>query len=141
MCPINPVLLCLDVGPARARIKLKSMFLKAGSKIVSALLLAVVLLVNPIGVCGGTIEAKSAPSHPCCPKDKAPDHCAKPGCVCTTAEPAATVAPESVDAIPLPALVTNDTLIREVVVLTVCPVERVSSTDHPRFLTFQQILV
>ena len=142
MCLIKPVLLCLDVGLARARIKVEeSMFVKAASKIVFALLLAVVLFVNPIGACGGTIDAKSAPSHPCCPKDKTPDHCAKPGCVCTSAEPAATVASESVDAIPLPALVANDTLIREIVVLTVSPVECVSFTDHPRFLTFHQILV
>ena len=57
------------------------------------------------------------------------------------AEPAATVAPESVDLIPLPALVTNDTVRREMVVFAVTTVERVPSTDHPRFLTFHQILV
>ena len=121
--------------------RLKSMFVKATSKIVFAFLLAMALFVNPIGACGGTIQAKSTPSHPCCPKDKAPDTCAKPGCVCTNAEPAAIVAPENVDVIPLPALVTNNTVIREVIVFSLIPVQRVPSTDHPRFLTFHQILV
>ena len=117
------------------------MFVKATSKIVLAALLATVLFVNPIGACGGTIQAKSGPSHPCCPKDKAPDHCAKPGCVCTNTLLPATIAPESSDVIQLPALVMNENVNGELVVLAMSPVKRIPSANHPRFLTFHQILV
>ena len=121
--------------------RMKGMVVKSTTKLAIALLLAVVLFANPIGACGGITKAASAPSHPCCPKTKAPDHCAKASCVCANAEPAAMVAPEGGGFAMLPALVTNATVIREAVAFAPAPVERTSSDDHPRFLTFHQILV
>ena len=115
--------------------------MKVTTKIGSALLMAVVLSVNPIGACGGTIKAESAPSHPCCHKDKAPECCAKSSCFCTNAEPDAMVAPEGGVQITLLALETNEIVNSRIVAFTLASFERIPYADHPRFLSFHQILV
>lgn len=120
---------------------MKGIVVKSATKLSIAVLVALVMFVNPIGACGGITKAASAPSHPCCPKDKAPDHCAKASCVCANAEPAVMVAPEGGGLVMLPALVMNATVIRETIAFEPARVERTSSAEHPRFLTFHQILV
>ena len=129
--------LALDVLGSR----LKGLPVKVTIKIGFALLLAVLLSVNPIGACGGIIKAESAPSHPCCPKDKAPECCAKSSCFCTNAEPAAIVAPEGGFQITLLALDTNEIANSRIVAFTPASFERILYANHPRFLTFHQILV
>jgi hypothetical protein len=62
----------------------------ASIRFVLAVLGIAVLLVNPAGVCAGTIGAAS-PSHPCCPKPSA--DVSKAPCICIDRQPAAPTVP------------------------------------------------
>jgi hypothetical protein len=57
--------------------------MKCRGKCGLAFLTAVVLLMNPMRLCSGQTEMKSA-EHPCCPKSHSPTpgHCAKVTCNC-----------------------------------------------------------
>jgi hypothetical protein len=61
-------------------------------RLVLAILGVVALLLNPAGICAGTMTGMSpSPSHPCCPKS-APDGSTSP-CVCIDRQPEAPSAP------------------------------------------------
>jgi hypothetical protein len=58
-----------------------------------ALIGILLLLVNPAGICAGTMGSANSPSHPCCPQpglEKAP-------CLCIDRQPAAPTLPPLAD--------------------------------------------
>jgi hypothetical protein len=86
-------------------------------RIVLALLGVVLLLVNPAGICAGTMGATQTASHPCCPKPAA----GKAPCVCIDKQTAAPTLPPLADqpqlavaapavVVDLPAVVTADSI-------------------------------
>lgn len=109
-----------------------------------AVLVAVVLLLTPVGACmapGGA--ATSEASHPCCPPKPAPlpDDCARPGCIYmdTKVVPAAASA---TDAGPLSASPAPLTRVEPV---PVSPLARAAEQAPParsqRYVVFHQLLI
>jgi len=79
----------------------------ATKRIVLAVLGIALLLVNPAGVCAGTMSSFS-PSHPCCPKPSG--DLAKSSCLCIENQPSSPVLPapgelaQSVFLVPAPSI-------------------------------------
>lgn len=114
------------------------------TKIGFALLVVTFLLLNPIGACAGNVTVASPPAHPCCPKDQAPvpDECARPGCVCINAKPAAFVVPAKDDQGPVLAVAEEEVVLPSQRTAFGTPaIERICFVRDHRFLTFCQLLI
>lgn len=122
----------------------KVMLMNATTKIGLAILVVAVLFVNPIGACAENMAVASPPAHPCCPKDQAPapEECAKPGCVCINARPAAFVVPANDDQGPVLAVAEEDfVLLSQPTTFGTLAIERICFVRDHRFITLCQLLI
>ena len=118
--------------------------MNATTKIGLALLVVAVLFVNPIGACADKMTVASPPAHPCCPKDQAPapDECAKSGCDCINAKPAAFVVPANDDQGPVLAVAEEEAvLLSPPTTFGTLAIERTCFVQDHRFLTLCQLLI
>ena len=117
-------------------------------KIASAFILAVILLLSPIGKCSGKMQAQVNSDHPCCPKTPAstPSHsstdgCEKSDCVCADGKPVSYTAAAAPDDAPVLMGVANLP-----VALSTSPHERVflepqSPPSNQRFVSIHQFRI
>ncbi|MBL8240868.1 MAG: hypothetical protein JNM66_25835 [Bryobacterales bacterium] len=104
-------------------------------------LLALMLLLTPIGYCADSSRGSAEPAHPCCPAKPAPlpDDCARPGCIYmdTSASPAAVAAGNEAAPIATPVSTANAV---EQAATPFGPIDRALEPPPPfqRFVVFHQ---